>query len=647
MSMPLLSYFLPSADQAIGFLSLAGILVGFAIIGAACTGSRRVSGADIFAGWGAVIFVFVIAGVFTSINFSALVYSFFASAGLLGWFVYQRDRRQGLIIANLGSMWKIFALAAPFLLLVTAMRASQWDEFSHWLPNAQFLFQHNAFPHSDLPKSPSALPAYPYGLPLVTYLASKIAGHFVENTSAIFNLILLFCHAGVLAHIIPSALGEDSGKEKAIANRWSMLALCMLGVTILSTTFVQKIVLTSYADSTTSVTLAVIAVLMWKILNKLAVTPQSDEINAESHALAWQCGLVITAFIFLKQTNLVLLVLLFTGFLIVVLRDPALRLIDFFWLAPKLLLPGIVVYLAWRFHVGQHLSYGEVSLLPFEHWLINDAFLILGKMTTIAAKKASFFVVMIILSIFSIRGIFKSIGPTERLLIPIAVVFIGFNFFLWLMYVTVFGKGEGLRAASFWRYNIQLGLLGVTGAAYGLALLWRRYVSDALTARPALAKALISLPIIIVLILPITFPHKLRFDIRPQKDHMRLVGQELAKLLPNNTALALMDLNSNGFTAKVIRYELTSGSQANKKISIPINFRLHHDIKKPSQLMAYLSKHPVTYIWIHQPLPVIDKALSVKLEPYASHLLKRNKSKWDLIKSWPYAGYKDPHSLPD
>ena len=651
--MPLLNAFLPSADQAIGFLALVGTLAGFAIIGAACTGSRRVTCVDVFAGWGVVILVFVMAGIFTRINFSGLAYGFFAIAGLLSWYVYQCDRRQGVIVASLDSMWKVFALAAPFLLLVTAMRASQWDEFSHWLPNAQFLFQYNSFPHSGLPKSPSALPAYPYGLPLVTYLTSKIAGHFVENTSAIFNLILLFCHAVILAHIIPGALGNErnEGKEKTITHRWSLLALCMLGVTILSTTFVQKIVLTSYADSTTSVTLAVIAVLMWKIFNKLAVTPQSEEIsdkiNAESRALAWQCGLVIAAFIFLKQTNLVLLVLLFIGFLIVVLRDPTLRLIDFFRLAPKLLLPGIVVYLAWRYHVSQHLSYGEVSWKPYEHWILSEAFDVLAKMSSIALKKASFFIVMIAISGFALRGFIKAIGPTERLLIPIAVVFLGFNFFLWMVYIAAFGRADGLRAASFWRYNIQLGLLGITGAAYGLAVIWRRYIAPALNDQPRLTKTLLCLPIIIVLLLPVALQHKLRFDIRPQKDHMRNVGQEMAELLPKNATVAVIDLNGDGFTGKVIYYELASVIQTKKKIKVPVNLAANAGFKQPSQLIQYLEKRPVTYAWVHQPLPLIDTALKVNLAPHASHLLKRTNNQWAVVKSWPYAGYKDPHSLPD
>ncbi|MEL0105590.1 MAG: hypothetical protein VW802_01425 [Rhodospirillaceae bacterium] len=638
----LLNAFSPTADQLLGLLSLAIVLILFSVIGAAATGQRRFSGVDIFVGWGVTVFIFVLFGTFTNISFKVLAFGIFAVAFLSSWFVIVRDRRNGTITANANQLWRIIVLAIPFLLLVTAMRASQWDEFSHWLPNAQFIYHFDAFPQTNLPKNPSALPAYPYGLALVTYLASKLAGHFVENTSAILNILLLFIYAVILTNIIT----ESFKKNKCFTAHWSLLALCMLGVTILSTTFVQKIVLTSYADSTTSVTLAVVAVLSWKILNNLAAPSQAEGNKTESSVLAWQCGLVIALFVYLKQTNLVLLVLLFSGLTVVALRDPAIRIIEFIKLWPKLLLPGLIVYVAWRYHVSQHFPYGEFSLLPYEKWLIGDAFNILGRMASIALKKTPYFLVMLAIAFLAIRSLFLTIGPAERLFILVASVFLGFNFFLWLMYIAAFGVGEGLRAASFWRYNTQLGLLAVTGAAYGLAMLWKQHSSALFDNRQKLLKALTSLPVILVLALPFALHQKLRFDVRPQKDHMRDVGQELANYLPKNSMINIVDLHGNGFTGKVLIYELTAAA-IHKQIKVPVDLRVQFGIKTPEQFENLLKKFLSTYMWIHQPLPLIETTLGIKLAPYASHLLKRKNGTWDHIKSWPYKGYKDPHSLPD
>lgn len=128
---------------------------------------------------------------------------------------------------------------------------------------------------------------------------------------------------------------------------------------------------------------------------------------------------------------------------------------------------------------------------------------------------------------------------------------------------------------------------------------------------------------------------------------MRNVGQEMAELLPENATVAVIDLNGDGFTGKVIYYELASVIQTKKKIKVPVNLAANAGFKQPSQLIQYLEKRPVTYAWVHQPLPLIDTALKVNLAPHASHLLKRTNNQWAVVKSWPYAGYKDPHSLPD
>ena len=643
MSTSIINPFLPTLPQLFGVLALAATFFAFAIVGATVTGARRFSAVDIFTGWGTVTIIFVISGVFTAVNFSWLAYGLLGSSLPLAWYAIQRDRRHGIATACFDSVWRVLVLAAPFLLLIMAMRASQWDEFSHWLPNAQYLFRYDAFPQSGLPKSPSGFAGYPYGLPLITYLASRLVGSFVENAGAIFNLLLLFFHAVILSNVIALALQKDG----SFRHNWNLLAICMLGVTILSTTFVQKIVLTSYADSTTSVVLAVIAVLTWKILDKLANESDTGALLEDIKILSWQCSLVIAVFLFLKQTNLVLLALLLAGASVVVIRDPAIRVIDALRLLPRILLPGAVVYFAWRYHLTQHIPQGEFSFRPMASWHVAEAFAVFLKMITIAAKKSPFFIMMLAISVFAIRGLMKFSGSRDRLFIPIAVVFLGFNFFLWLTYITAFGINDALRAGSFWRYNTQMGLLGVTGAAYGLALIWQKYASPALAARSGLAKMIAAPPVILVLVLPIALHHKLRFDIRPQKDHMRMVGQELATTLPSGTSIIVTDIKGDGFTGMVIRYELTSGPGAGRNIKMSLNLSSYSRITSPDQLNAFLKKATVTHTWVHQPLPLIETALKVKLAPYSSHLLRKSNGRWAVVKSWPYGGYKDPHSLPD
>jgi len=81
-------------------------------------------------------------------------------------------------------------LGAPMLLLVSAMMASQWDEFSHWLPSARYLYVTDGFPDGRDPVTGASFPAYPYGWPLATYFASRLSGRFVEIAGALTNVAM-------------------------------------------------------------------------------------------------------------------------------------------------------------------------------------------------------------------------------------------------------------------------------------------------------------------------------------------------------------------------------------------------------------------------------------------------------------------------
>ena len=75
-------------------------------------------------------------------------------------------------------------LALPLLWLTAAMMISQWDEFTHWMPNARYLVGTIFCRAQDTQKTTSNLPAYPHTLAFVVYLASTITGRLVENVSA-------------------------------------------------------------------------------------------------------------------------------------------------------------------------------------------------------------------------------------------------------------------------------------------------------------------------------------------------------------------------------------------------------------------------------------------------------------------------------
>ncbi len=630
-------YFTLSAHHMPGLLAVLAVAAMFSGLGAFVGGRRRFAAADVIVGWGVVIGVFKVFGVIGPVPFTWLAYGVWAVAVPCAVASWRGDRRQAIEPAAVGTLWRVLVLALPLLILVTAMRASQWDEFTNWLPNARYILRFDAFPRGDLPASPSRLPAYPYALPLTTYLASKLAGAFVENAGALFNVLLLLVFAPIFLHVVQQGL-----QAAAWRRTWGAAALGILGVTVLSTTFVQQLIFTAYADSSTAVTLATAGVLGWKMLEALAEGRQRPDPGIRG--LAWQFALVAAVLVSLKQANLVLLVLLLGGMALVVLRDAKIRVRDFARLVPVLLLPAAVVYMSWRYHVTRHMPGGELSVAPLERWLFAHVFEILGRMIEAAGRKGAYFGMMAVLSVFAVRGLWRIRGGFDRMAIMVGAVFIGFNLFLWFTYIAVFGEYEGRNIASYWRYNTQLGILGCTAAAFGLAHLWRRHVSPRLAGARGFTRLLSPLGVALVLLLPVAFPHKLRIDVRPQTDHMRLVGQDLGRSLPEGARLAIVDPRGNGFMATGIIYELTSGAGARRGLTVGPRIDLFHPLKTPGALRSRLARGQVSHAWVHQPLAEVQRALDVDLAPRSSHLLRHVDGRWEVVRSWPYDGYDDPHS---
>ena len=85
------------------------------------------------------------------------------------------------------------------------------------------------------------------------YLASRLAGEFVENSEPFIKPARTINFGLVLLEVVRIGLGKPD-KEKL--KNWMMVALAGLLVTLFNPTFVQKLVLTAYSETSTSVTIA-------------------------------------------------------------------------------------------------------------------------------------------------------------------------------------------------------------------------------------------------------------------------------------------------------------------------------------------------------------------------------------------------------
>ena len=531
-------------------------------------------------------------------------------------FVYRRD---GALLPP-GTV-KILALALPLLILTSAMSASQWDEFSHWLWSSRFLLETDGFPDKANAVTGASYPAYPYGWPLLTYLASRLAGQFVENAGALFNVLLLLSFALVIVRIIN--LGLEKGPNATL--RWEHCALAGLAVTL---SLPQKVMLTAYADAGSAVMTGLGGVLGWMALNALAEKNVAEKDHGRAFRLAALAGASLTVLVDLKQATLVLFVLVVASVVLAGLRDPAIRLGELAKLLPAMILPPIALYLLWRYHVATELSGREFALRPFAEWNIHLVPQIIWKMIAVLAKKGAFLLMMLAAVGFGARALIRMHTPFDRLAVIVAAVFLGYNAFLLLTYVAAFGENDALRVASLWRYNMHIGLLGVAFAAFGLSVLWKKKVEGRLKPKGALRGAA-WIPIVLMVAAPFIFAKKIRFDLEPDKPHFRAVGAQAARLIPDGARYFILDPGGSGESAMIARYEVGLSSQMTGYMGA------FHRITR-RDLEDVLERQRPSFILVHSSTPDVVRVLGREFQPKVSYLLQREGAGWMQVGAWPY-----------
>ena len=588
------------------------VIVGLAALGALVTGQRRMTEANFFMGWAVASTSFTLFGAAFATPF-AIVTICLAVLALVALFVAWRAR-QALFVPG---AWRIAVLALPLLAIAGAMNPSQWDEFSHWLPAAKFLLATDGFPGLQNPLSgPKILAAYPYGWPLLNYLGGRVAGGFVENLGGVLNIFQLLALAAFALHLALRNAGYSPAEARL---GWGLAALVVMFATVFNPTFIQKIVLTAYSDVSTAVVLGIAALTGFRLLQRLG-----EARRPSAWQEAWQFSLLMMLFVNLRQANLVLFIVLFIALCIVALRDPAIDWRRFAKLTPLLVGPALIVYAVWRYHVtSEQLTFAgsEATFRALALWNFAEIPQILFKMLAVAGKKGFFFGVMLIACIFALRGLVRMKSDFDRIAILCAGGFIGYNAFLLLTYVGHFVRSDALRVTSYWRYNTHVGLLAVIFLAFGVVLLWRRHMS--LRRLPGWVP---KVPVALVLILPIAFAHKLRFDLEPPKPHYFTVARSLGALVPVHAKLFVMDPRGTGESGVISRYVLNRYGQP---------WMSGFQNPTPKNVKKYVDRVGAgNFLLVHSVVRGVGEALGHDLGSRRSYLLRREAKDWRLVQSW-------------
>ena len=614
-----LNYFIGSDGQFQIIMGSIALLVGLGSIGRVVTGTvtgqNGYAEANVFVGWSFAVFIFTIANIFFLIPFA---YGFWALVAC-GCAAIVWNMIKGVGVWPAQGFWRVLVLIAPLLLIASARMASEWDEFSHWLPTTRYMFEAQQFPFGGREISGGHFSGYPYAWLFLPYMANMLAGQLVEGAGSTLNILLLLIFGIGAVRMWHAASNKPMPGLTTLT--WVGALFVVLAATLLNPTFVQKVIMTTYADASTAAALGIATVLMYFILDALASGNKT-----KIPALTWQLGLVLAVLINIKQSNLVLVVMLAGAGGVVALRDTAIQLPGFLRQLPIMLAPAILIYAIWRYHVLTNLPVdAEAMFLPYEKWNTHILWPILQQMLVVAGKKIGYFGVMAIAVGFALCGLWRCQSGFDRLAMLIGLSFLGYNAFLYLIFVTQFGEYDAKRVASYWRYNHHLGLMAVAFAAYGFGTLWQRYLAPRQAPRHVVAVLFI-----IVLVAPFVFAQKLRFDLEHPKPFYRTVAAELPSLMPEGSRLFIFDPLGTGESSVLTRYPLSG-----RRTELLGYQAAYHPFTVDSVRNAVETTKP-DHLLVHSMKPVVNQALGTDLPDKGySVLLKATDDGWNVVKQWP------------
>ena len=604
------SYFVEDPRQISALLSVAAVWLGLAAVGSSIGGRDIDKPIFPLLGWAAVVVVYTVFGTLTDIAFTSIGVVLGVTALISGLAYLRRD-----ILLIDPAFLRMLLFAAPLLLLVSAMQGSQWDEFSHWLLGQKYLLNVDRFPGEGHPRSSASFPAYPYAWQLLSYLAARLQGGVAENAGSLLNLLLLMS-LGLMA--VRRGLFLTNRDEAGI-NPWLLASLCVAAATVFNPTFVQKVILTAYADAATSVTLAVGVLAGWWMLDALG---DGDERRAHKAALV--SGLVFAILISLKQSTLELYGLAVGALFVVGLLTPGVGIGALVRCIVVLAFPGLLVYGAWRHYVASELSGREFVIRPYEEWAIDLLPAIIGNMIHVLLKKSAYFAAMLVAIAVGARAVIGGGTAYSRAMLTIALVFMGHTVFLAFCYVAVFHGYEAKTIASYWRYNQQLGGLAILVITLSGAVVLQRF------GKRLPIRGVKWLPAVLIVIGPFVFAEKLRFDKSPAYAQYRSVGQAVATIIEPGDKVLVLDPNGSGESGIILRYEV---SDKTGDVQYQAAF---HDMSEAG-LMKLRARLAGSYLVIHSVTPAVQAVFGNTLNPGASYLLRIEQADGiEYLAEWPW-----------
>jgi len=598
--------YLPHPADLVGVATTWGIAVILLLAGAGLVGRRMPPEVQIGAGWGALCLVLTAWGVLVPLSLTVPAAGFvLASLCVLA----VRDRRPSSDTWQ--TLGRMVLVTLPLWLVMAPIQPSQPDTWLNLLPNAFYLVDWGRLPTAGLPPSYSYLPAAPYNTQFLSYIGGLARPDYPAAGMSLTNVLLLL----LIGLLVARALAMPLRTANTIPP-WGAIAGGMLLVTLLNPGFVPRFHLSAYGETALAVTAAMAAWLLVSAQSEIAA-------GREVRGVLPATGLILAAMVNTKQSGIGLVVASAGAAVLTSWAENGRQLRRMLRVVGLTILPALGLYALWRYHVSVA-GVDELTPLPFAQWnWASFPAIVTSAVEVIAAKLVYFGCAAAALIAWPVLLRRQGWTSTTRLLTYYAALLALYNGFLLVMYIGLFPDEMSIEAHSFFRYNTHLGLVLVLS----LALAARNLGVGRWLVRGR-ARAAGGLALAAVVLAPLGYAYRLRFDLDMPQPLVRGLATNLKHYLADGDRLALLLPGDNDSVATMIAGVLADTPPRRHRLDL-----LRRNTADPATLneadrlgyrLALISCVPEDW----ESLPASEAVL-----------LRHGPTGWHPLAAWPYPAH--------
>jgi len=608
--------------QLLPFLFLVPLfLLLLAALGRIVGGKNGAAGADVFCGWGVSVALLVPFGIFMKGHLSWAIAAL-GLASLLALFITMRSRQTkylyaGLSAALLSQLWVMY--------FIFKQGINGWDDISHWMLNALYLWHHDAFPSQTLGAVIySVWPGYPQAMPLLHNMVAHLGGVFALSSGA---ALVWGLHT-----LMALWLSQTPALAKTLLGRVTGFFFALAFLTILNPGYNASFTLTGQSDGPTTLLVGAVG-LLFALLYESLKRQDTKRTNALSVQLAL-CALVLVS---LRQANLLFLLMMSGAFGLLLVRDAIQKTGDSVALIKRAvlrLLPMLALaigfFLLWKGFADTHLPRTGFEIKPLEQWRWDLGSQMIHAVGKEILKKNGYFLLLFGVSLYGGFAFFKRKDVLGTLAFMTLVLCLGHLSFLLLAYMgSSFCEAEITRAASFYRYMVHLDLMPTL--VVWLAL--RAWLEPKATKRKTIALLVFS-----VLLLPTIYAVKGKWLI-PHSDAQlcedRHAWQGVASHLPPQSNLVFLAAQNSDLSNIVINLELGIDDARRGSASRHVFAQTIAEALATPRKDSVLENKENNAVYILEPNAAILKRLGVTPPAPLPRrlLLLREKDSWHVVET--------------